>query len=192
MARGDAARRSARGGEGIQALRKARARIALASLALAAYGGVFAYVVSRDATAAPATGGIGGLGVLVIAYALVRGHEAAIAPALAVQVVGYTIALLVHGNAVDQGAPLVAVALLLAGELAAWSIAERDAITAERAVWSSRAVGVVGLAFGGLAIATLVVALSAAPAGGGLGWTVLGAAATVAAIGLATLLAPKA
>lgn len=130
--------------------------------------------------------------MLVLAYALVRGHEAAVAPALAVQGLAYTIALLVHGHTVDQGAPLLAAALLLAGELGAWSIAERDGITAARRVWSSRAFGVSGLALGGLAIATLVVALSAAPAGAGLGWTVLGAAATVTAIGLAALLARRA
>jgi hypothetical protein len=153
---------------------------------------VFAYAVTRDSTAAPATGGLAGVGVLVLVYALVRGHEAAVAPSLALLGFGYTVATLAHGHGIDQAAPLVAVALLLAGELAAWSIAERDAITADRFVWSSRAVGVAGLALGGLAIATLVVALSAAPAGGGLGWTVLGAAATVAAIGLAAVLARRA
>lgn len=153
---------------------------------------MFAYVVTRDATAAPATGGIGGLGLLVLAYALVRCQEAAIAPALAIQGLAYTLALLVHGRAVDQGSPIAAAALLLGGELAAWSIAERNAISAERSVWMSRAIGVAGITLGGFAIATLVVALSAAPAGGGLGWTVLGAAATVAAIALATVFARRA
>ena len=153
---------------------------------------MYAYVVTRDATAAPATGGIGGLGLLVFAYALVRGQVAAIAPALALQGAAYTIALLVHGRALDQGAPLVAAALLLAGELASWSISERDAIAAERSVWTSRAVGVTSLTLGGLALATLVVALAAAPVGGGLGWTTLGAAATVAAIALATVFGRRA
>jgi hypothetical protein len=166
--------------------------VILAAGTLAAYGGVYAYVVTRDATAAPATGGIGGLGLLVLAYALARSQVAAVAPALALQGVAYTIALLVHGRALDQGAPLVAAALLLAGELASWSISERDAIAAERSVWTSRGIGVTGLTLGGLAVATLVVALAAAPAGGGLGWTTLGAAATVAAIALATVFARRA
>lgn len=153
---------------------------------------MFAYVVTRDATAAPATGGIAGLGLLVLAYALVRGREAPVAAALATLGLAYTLALLARGHAVDQGSPIVAAALLLAGELAAWSTAERDAITAERSVWTSRALGVAGLALGGLAIATLVVALSAAPTGRGLGWTTLGAVATVAAIALATVFARRA
>jgi hypothetical protein len=155
--------------------------------ALAAYGGVYAYVVARDATAAPATGGIGGLGLLVVAYALARAQVAAVAPALSLQGVAYTLALLVHGRSIDQGAPLVAAALLLAGELASWSIAERDAISAERSVWISRGIGVAVLTLAGLAVSTLVVALAAGPAGGGLGWTTLGAAAAVVAIGLATV-----
>jgi hypothetical protein len=159
----------------------------LAAAALAAYGGSYAYLVARDATAAPATGGIGGLGLVVLAYAVVRAQEAALVPALALQGVAYTIAVLVHGSETDQGAPLVATALLLAGELAAWSISERDAIPVERSVWTARATGVTGLTLGGLAVATLVVALAAAPAGRGLGWTTLGAAATVAAIALATV-----
>jgi hypothetical protein len=143
-------------------------------------------VVAHDAVAAPATGGIGGLGMLVLAYALVRGEAAAIGPALGVQSVAYTIALLAHGRDVDQGAPIVAVTLLIAGELAAWSVAEHEAIPAERSVWTARTVGVAALVLGGLAVATLVVALSAAPAGGGLGWTMAGAVATVAAVALAT------
>ena len=156
------------------------------------YGCVYAYVVMRDATAAPATGGIGASGLLVLAYALGRGRVAAVAPALAMQGFAYTIMLLVHGRAIDQGAPLVAAGLLLAGELAAWSISERDGIDAERRVWASRGIGVTGLTLGGLAVATLVVALAAAPAGGGLAWTTLGATATVAAIALATVFARRA
>jgi len=153
---------------------------------------VYAYVVLRDATAAPVTGGIGALGLLVLAYALGRGRVSAVAPALAVQGLAYTIMVLVHGRAIDQGAPLVAAGLLLAGELAAWSICERDAIDEERRVWASRGIGVTGLTLGGLAVATLVVALAAAPAGGGLAWTTLGATATVAAIALATVFARRA
>jgi hypothetical protein len=149
-------------------------------------------VVVHDATFAPATGAIGGLGLIVLVFALVRVHEKAIAPALACLGLAYTIALLAHGRAVDQVAPLVACALLATGELAAWSIAERHPIDAERRVRTARALGVAGLAFGGLAVATLVVSLSATSAGGGLAWTTLGAAAAVAAVGLAAMLARQA
>jgi hypothetical protein len=165
--------------------------VSLAACALTAYGGAYAYIVTRDPTAATATGGIGGLGLLVLAYALVRTQEAALGPALALQGVAYTIALLVRGGAIEPGAPLVSAALLLACELAAWSISEHDAIVVERSVRASRVTGLTGLTLGGLAVATLVVALAAAPAGGGLGWTTLGAVAAVVAIALATVFARR-
>jgi len=81
--------------------------------------------------------------------------------------------------------------LLLCGELAAWSVDERLRISAERAVRRARAVALGALAFGSLALAALVVALAAAPAGSGLAWTVLGAAGTVAVVGLAVRLARR-
>jgi hypothetical protein len=143
-------------------------------------------------TFAPATAGFGGIGASLLGFALLRRHEEAIVPALASFGIAYTIALIAHGGDVDQRAPLVACALFLSGELAAWSIAERHGIAAERSVWTGRAVGVGGLALGGLAVATLVVGLSATQAGRGLAWTALGTAAAVAAVALASLLARRA
>ena len=96
----------------------------------------------------------------------------------------YAAALIVHGSRVDSGAPLVAAALFLSAELAAWSLDERHAIAAERAVWLARAIGVAALTGAGLLAAGLLTALSLAP-GNGLAWTVLGAAASVLAVGLA-------
>ena len=74
--------------------------------------------------------------------------------------------------------------LLLCGELAAWSLDERlgNPRRADAVAW--RRGGAVGaLALAGLAVATLVVGLSAVPPSHGLGWTVLGAAAAVGAAG---------
>jgi hypothetical protein len=84
---------------------------------------------------------------------------------------------------VDAAAPLVAVLLLLSGELTAWSVDERLPIRADaRLVWR-RAAALAALALAGLAAATLVAALSAVPPSHGLLWTVLGAAAAVGAAG---------
>jgi hypothetical protein len=77
----------------------------------------------------------------------------------------------------------VAVLLLLSGELTAWSVDERLPVRADpRLVWR-RAAALAALALAGLAVATLVAALSAVPPSHGLLWTVLGAAAAVGAAG---------
>jgi hypothetical protein len=95
----------------------------------------------------------------------------------------YVAAVAAAGDRIDASAPLVAVLLLLSGELSAWSIDERLEIRSEpRLVWR-RGAAVTALALAGLAAAVLVVALSAVPSSHGLALTVLGAAAAVGAAG---------
>jgi hypothetical protein len=162
-------------------------------LSAAAYGGVLAYTVTRSSAAAPAVAGIGALGALVLVLLLVRASAEAVPWPLGLLGVAYAIALVVRGGSgVDEGAPLVAVGLLLCGELAAWSVGERLSIPAERGVVAARAAALGGLAAASLAVAALVIALAAAPAGEGLAWTVLGAAAAVAVVGVAVALARRA
>jgi hypothetical protein len=95
----------------------------------------------------------------------------------------YVAAVAAAGEAVDASAPLVAVLLLLSGELAAWSIDERLDIHPEPGLVWRRGAAVTALALAGLATAVLVVALSAVPSSHGLALTVLGAAAAVGAAG---------
>jgi len=87
------------------------------------------------------------------------------------------------GATTDATAPLVAALLLLCGELAAWSLDERFEIRPERVLTLRRGAAVAVLAFAGLAVAALVVSLSAVEPNHGLGWTVLGAAAAIGAAG---------
>jgi hypothetical protein len=183
--------RSARGGGGIQAIRKARARIALAALSAALYAGVLAYVLERSAKATPATAALGAAGALLLFVAVVRAYAAVIPWTVGFLAVAYGVALVVRGRHLDEGAPLVAVGLLLCGELASWSIDERLAIPAERAVVRARALALGGLTFASLVVAALAVGLSAAPAGSGLAWTVLGAASAVGIVGAAVALARR-
>lgn len=95
----------------------------------------------------------------------------------------YVAAVAAAGGGADASAPLVAVLLLLSGELAAWSVDERWLIRSEQELVWRRGVALTALAFGGLAVATLVVALSAVQPNHGLAWTVLGAAAAIGAAG---------
>ena len=60
----------------IQAIRKARARIALAALSVAAYAGVVAYVLARSEEAIAATVALAVVGALFLVWALVRASVA--------------------------------------------------------------------------------------------------------------------
>ncbi len=95
----------------------------------------------------------------------------------------YLAAVATAGQSVDGSAPLVAVLLLLCGELSAWSLDERLGIEADPALTRRRGVAVSALGLAGLAVSTLTVALSAVGPNHGLGWTVLGAVAALAAAG---------
>ena len=103
----------------------------------------------------------------------------------------YVAFLVAYHPGIDAGAPLMAVLLLLCGELAAWSRDERLRMRRDPLLVRRRAMAVGALALGGLAIATLAVALTATPPAHGLPWTLLGAVAAVAAAGTGILLARR-
>ncbi len=151
---------------------------------------MLAYAAALDTRVTPFVLVTGSLGAVLLAFVLLRGTVELLAWALLMAALSYVVALLFHGTRVDGGAPLVAAGLFLSAELAAWSLDEQHAIAAERAVWMRRATGLAALAAAGIAVSGLVVALSLAP-GGGLAWTVLGAAASVTVVGLAVQLARR-
>jgi len=125
-------------------------------------------------------GAAAGAALLVVAL-LTRGRGLGAALFLAGGT--YVAAVSAAGDSIDASAPLVAVLLLLCGELSAWSIDERLDIRAEPRLAWRRGAAVSALATAGLAAAVLVVALSAVPSSHGLALTVLGAAAAVGAAG---------
>ena len=149
---------------------------------------MLAYAALREPKLAALICGIGALGAVLLAFVLVRRMDELLPWALIPLGIAYTVSLVLHGSRVDGGAPLVAAGLLVCAELAVWSLDERDAMDAERAVVFARASALAALVLGGLAVSGLVVALSLAPASG-LAWTVLGAVASVLVVGLAVRLA---
>jgi len=122
------------------------------------------------------------LGAVLFVVALVSGGRGA-GGALFLAAGTYVAAVSAAGDGIDASAPLVAVLLLLGGELSAWSVDERLNIRAEPGLAWRRGTAVAALALCGLAVAALVVALSTVPPGHGLPWTVLGAAAAIGAAG---------
>ena len=127
--------------------------------------------------------------VLLLVALLRRGTGLGWSLALAGAV--YVGGLEASGRGLDATAPLVALALLLCGELVSLSLDARDRLLVERTVRLRRAAALAGLLLAGLAASVLVVAVSAAPAAHGLLWTVAGAAAAVAAAGVGAWLARR-
>jgi hypothetical protein len=154
----------------------------LAVGAVAAYGGVLAEAL--ELAPSPASTFVPGaaLGAALFVVALVFGGRG-LGAALFLAGGTYVAAVAAAGDTVAASAPLMAVLLLVSGELAAWSSDERWRIRPEEHLTWRRGAAVAALAAGGLAVATLVVALSAVQPNHGLGWTVLGAAAAVGAAG---------
>jgi len=130
------------------------------------------------------------LGGLLCVAALVAGGRG-LGPALWIAGATYVAAVVVAGHRTDPAAPLVAVLLLLAGELSAWSLDERWRIRSDDQLAWRRGAAVGALALAGLAAAALVVALAAVPAGHGLAWTAAGAAAAVGTAGTGIWLARR-
>lgn len=153
-----------------------------AVVASAAYGGVLAESLVRAGSHVVAFVPGAGVGAILFAAALVFGGRG-LGGALFLAGATYVGAVAAAGHEIDARAPLVAVLLLLSGELAAWSVDERWGIRADPQLAWRRGGAVAILALAGLAVAALVVALSAVPASHGLAWTVVGAAAAVGAAG---------
>lgn len=157
----------------------------LAAVSAALYAAVVVYAATRKPPIAVVAIGLGAIGGLLLLTALVRRVDELLPASLAFVGIVYAIEILARGSGVDDRAPLVGVALLLCAELATWSLDERWSIKAERAVVVARATAVAALALAGLGVGALVLALAAAPVGGGLLWTVLGAAATLLVVAIA-------
>jgi hypothetical protein len=151
--------------------------------AVAAYGGVLADALARAGSpTGPLLVAPAAVGTVALLVALrFGGRGLGIALWLGAGTYAAFVAHVEHG--VDPTAPLVAVLLLLAGELTAWSVDERWRVRSEAQLTWRRGVALATLAASGLAAATLVVGLSAVGPGHGLPWTVAGALAAVAAAG---------
>ena len=150
--------------------------------AVAAYGGVVADALTRSGSTTSALTPVAGLGIALLVVALVfDGHG--LGAALWLGGGAYVAAVVDLGHRIDATAPLVAVLLLLCGELTAWSLDERWRMPADPGLAWRRGAAIAVLGLVGLAAATIVLALSAVPPDHGLAWTLAGAAAAVGAAG---------
>ncbi len=127
-------------------------------------------------------------GGLLLAVALVWGNRL-VGAALAVGGATFVASAAGSHRSIDATTPLVALFLLLCGELAGWSIDVRVRMHEEPGLAWRRGAAVALLALAGLGAATLVLVLGASPSGHGLAWTIAGAAAAVAVAALGATLA---
>jgi hypothetical protein len=170
-----------RGGAGIQALRPARARLITGVGALAALGAAIAYVAGsggRFATVG-AVVGLFGLGLLVVGLLL---RWPATIP-WAVLLVGGGYLLSREGNdVVDGWSAAMGVLLLLAAELASWSIEHDARIAAESSLIFRRIATLGGLIAAALLVNFMLLATAGINASSGVLIAAVGVAAAVAAV----------
>src|SRR5436305_3003447 len=133
MARRQVSASAARGGAGISALRPARARLITAAGALAALAATVAYVYAGAGRFATTGAGMGAVGLALLAGGLVVRWPLTIPWAVVLAGGGYLFAREGSG-AVDGWAAVIGVLLLLAAELAGWSMEHDARIKAERSL----------------------------------------------------------
>jgi hypothetical protein len=181
VGRRGAAPGSARGGEGIQAPRPARARLTTGALAVATLGGVASYTATGGGTLASVGGTVAVAGALGLAAAVLARFAPLIPWAVGLAGVGYVIGRQ-HHSVVDGWAAAVGAALLLAAELGAWSIAHDSRIREERQVVVRQTVALALLVGTAALVSFILVGAAAVSASAGLALTAVGVAAAVAAV----------
>ncbi len=122
--------------------------------------------------------------LLVLLAAVANGWAWLVPVAVAVAGGTYAAELSLDHAPVDAAAPAVAVGLLLAAELAYWSLDERERIPGEVGESLRRAGFVALLGLGAFLVGATVLALADAIGGGGIALDFLGAAAAVGAFAI--------
>jgi hypothetical protein len=126
--------------------------------------------------------------VLLLALGVWRSWTATVPLALALVGAAYAATLVIEDAGVDGGAPLVAAAALLAGELAYWTAAPR-AVPAEAGLVRRQAATAALLVLVTVCLGTLLLLVGGASVSGGLPLEALGVAAAAAALAVVARLA---
>jgi trimeric autotransporter adhesin len=155
--------------------------VTTAALALASLGAVGVITLAPGGTVARVGAAIAGAGALVLGIGLVVRLPAFVPWAVGLAGVGYVVGR-AHEHAADGRAALVGGALLLAAELAAWSIDDDRRIREERALVVRRALAVTGLVAAATLAGFVFVGAGASAAASGLLLTAVGIAAALAAV----------
>jgi hypothetical protein len=129
--------------------------------------------------------------VLLVAGALVLGQPASVPAAVALLGAAYTGSLFLGPHGLDVWAPLEATALVLAAELAYWSLELRPWVDAEPGILARRTALVAATGAGTLIVGAAVLAAASARVRGGVLWEAVGVAAAAAALALVVRLSRR-
>jgi hypothetical protein len=149
---------------------------------------VTAYAFSGADIVAEAGGTLATAGTAALAAAILFRFSFAVPWALLLAGAGYVVAR-VHHSVADGWAAVVGAALLLAAELAAWSIASDKRIHEERALVLRQSLTVAALVATAGLVSFMLVGAAAVSAASGLVLTGMGVAAAVAAVAVILRLA---
>jgi hypothetical protein len=177
-----------RGGAGIQALRPARARLITGVGALLTLGGACLYAAATAGRFAPVAIVSGSLAVALLALGIVLRWPSTIPWTIVLAGAGYLTAR--EGKElVDGWAAVEGVLLLLAAELASWSIEHDQRIQTEPALVIRRAVTLAALCLGALLVNVMLLGTAGVAASAGVLLAAVGVAAAVSAVAIVLRLA---
>src|SRR3954447_24031081 len=174
-----------RGGAGVQALRPARARLITGAGALLTLGGACLYAAATAGRFAPIAIVSGALAVALLALGLVFRWRSTIPWTIVLAGAGYLTAR--EGKElVDGWAAVEGVLLLLAAELASWSIEHDQRIRSEPSLAVRRAATLGALCLGALLVNVILIGTAGVAASAGVLLAAVGVAGagTALAIGL--------
>lgn len=155
---------------------------------VAASAGVAGYTVAPGGTLSTAGGVIAGTGAVGLAIGAVARLPFAVPWAIWLGGVGYVVSR-VHHDVADGWAAVLGAALLLAAELATWSIDDDRRIHEERAVVVRHTLTVTVLVLAAALVSFVLVGAAAVSTSAGLVLTAAGVAAAVGAVAVVLRLA---
>ncbi len=156
--------------------------------AVGTVAGIAAYTAAPGGTLPTVGGVVGGAGAVCLALGVVVRLPFAVPWGIWLAGVGYVVAR-VHHDVADGWAAIVGAGLLLAAELAAWSIDDDRRIHEERAVVLRRVLTVGALVLSAALVSFVLVGAAAVSTSAGLVLTAAGVAAAVGAVAVVLRLA---
>jgi hypothetical protein len=134
---------------------------------------------------------LGGAALVLLCIGLAARWSAALAAGIAFLGAEQAVRLATGPSSVDPWTPVYAAGLLLAAELAWWSIEERVPAWSQPGIVLRRLLVIVGLCAAGAALAAMIVVAAGSPLEGGVGLELVGVVAAVAAVAVVAALARR-
>ena len=134
---------------------------------------------------------LAGVGFVAFVWGLLRGRSWAVPWAVVVLGAAYAASLFLPERGVDREAPFVAAGFILLAELSYWTLELRVPISPEPGMLERRATLIAAATLGAMLVASVALAATAVPLGGGALADLLGVVAAIAALGVVAWLAQR-